>query len=160
VAARELGHHERAETLAKESLALRQAQDDPRGVAEATNNLAVVAFVQGRHEQAAALFKEGLLLSKDVGDVLRILEALEGLAWAAAELGQPQRAARLSAATGEERERLGLSLGTPDRTYRDRAILAARTALGEEAFAAAWAEGRDVTQSEAIALALTADPAS
>ncbi|HZS86553.1 MAG TPA: tetratricopeptide repeat protein [Chloroflexota bacterium] len=156
VAARELGQHERAEALAKESLALRRAQDDPRGVAEATNNLAVVALVQGRHEQAAALFKEGLLLSKDVGDVLRILEALEGLSWAAAPLGQPQRAARLGAAAGAERERLGLSLGTPDRTYRDRAILATRTALGEEAFAAAWAEGRDVTLSEAIALALAA----
>jgi len=109
--------------------------------AEATNNLAQMASAQGRYAQAAALFMEGLLLSKDVGDMLRLLEALAGLAWVAAE-----------------RERLGVPPGLPDRTWRDRAIQGMRAALGEEMFAAAWAEGQGMTLAEASALARKSDP--
>ncbi|HXT35037.1 MAG TPA: tetratricopeptide repeat protein [Chloroflexota bacterium] len=158
VAMRELGQYERAEVLATESLALRREQGDLRGVAEATNNLAQVAWVQGRYERAAALFREGLLLSRDVGDMIRLLEALEGLAWVAAALGQPRWAARQGGAAEAERERLGLPQGIPDRDFRERAIQPMRGTLGEELFAAAWAEGRDVTLTEAIALALKSDP--
>jgi non-specific serine/threonine protein kinase len=158
VVARELGHLERADALARESLAMRSAQNDPRGVAEATNTLAVVAFTQGRHEQAAALFVEGLRRSKDVGDMLRLLEALEGLAWAAAARGQPRRAARLGGAAAAERERLGVSLGAPDRARHDRARETMGAALGEGGVTAAWAEGLGLSLSEAIALALASDP--
>ena len=158
VATRELGQYERAEALATESLALRREQGDLRGVAEAINNLAQAASVQGRYDRAAALFKEGLLLSRDVGDMIRLLEALEGLAWSAAALGQPRWAARQGGAAGAERERLGLLQGIPDRGFRDSAIKAMRAALGEEMFAAAWAEGRAMTLSEAVALGLKSDP--
>jgi len=158
VATRELGQYERAEALATESLALRREQGDLRGVAEATNNLAQAASVQGRYERAAALFKEGLRLSREVGDMIRLLEALEGLAWSAAALGQPRWAARQGGAAEAERERLGLLQGIPDRGFRDRAIQGMRAALGEEMFAAAWAEGRAMTLSEAVALGLKSDP--
>jgi predicted ATPase/transcriptional regulator with XRE-family HTH domain len=159
VATRELGQYERAEALAKESLVLRREQGDLRGVAEATNNLAQTASEQGRNERAAALFKEGLLLSRDVGDMIRLLEALEGLAWAAAALGQPRWAARQGGAAEAERERLGLPQGIPERSFRERAIQAMRAALGEDTFAAAWAEGRARPLNEAVALALMSDPA-
>ena len=158
VATRELGQYERAEALATESLALRREQGDLRGVAEATNNLAQAAFVQGRYKRAAALFKEGLRLSREVGDMIRLLEALEGLAWAAVALGQPRWAARQGGAAEAGRERLGLLQGIPDRGFRDRAIQGMRAALGEEMFAAAWAEGRAMTLSEAVALGLKSDP--
>ena len=158
VATRELGQYERAEALATESLALRREQGDLRGVAEAVNNLAQAASVQGRYERAAALFKEGLRLSREVGDMIRLLEALEGLAWSAAALGQPRWAARQGGAAEAERERLGLLQGIPDRGFRDRAIQGMRAALGEEMFAAAWAEGRAMTLSEAVALGLKSDP--
>ncbi len=116
--------------------------------AEATNNLAQMASAQGRYAQAAALFMEGLLLSKDVGDMLRLLAAL----------GPPRRAARLGGAAEAERERLGVPPGLPDRTWRDRAIQGMRAALGEEMFAAAWAEGQGMTLAEASALARKSDP--
>ena len=157
VVARELGQYERAGTLANDSLALRREQGDLRGVAEATNNLAQAAAMQGRYVEATALFKEGLQLSREVGDMLRLFEALEGLAWAAAALGQPLWGARQGGAAEAERERLGLLPGIPDRGFRDRAIQTMRMALGEEAVAAAWAEGRNVTLAEAIARALKSD---
>ncbi|MGH8163623.1 MAG: ATP-binding protein, partial [Rhodanobacteraceae bacterium] len=157
VATRELGQYERAEELANESLALRREQGDRRGVAETINNLAQVASVQGRHERAATLFKEGLLLSRDVGDMIRLLEALEGLAWATAELGQPRLAVRQGGAAEAERVRLGLSQGVPDRGFGERAVQAMRAALGEETFAATWAEGRAMTLNDAVALALKSD---
>lgn len=87
VATRKLGQYERAEALAKESLALRREHGDLRGVAEAANNQAQVAFMQRRYAQAAALYREGLLLSRDNGDVLWLLGALEGLAWRGVALG-------------------------------------------------------------------------
>ncbi|HEY8285584.1 MAG TPA: hypothetical protein VIJ28_14460, partial [Chloroflexota bacterium] len=141
-----------------ESLALRREQGDLRGVAETINNMAQAASVRGRYERAAALFKEGLLLSKEVGDMIRVLEALEGLAWADAALGQPRWAARQGGAAEAERERLGLHQGIPDRDFRDRAIQPMCSALGEQTFAAAWAEGRGMPLNEAIARALKDDP--
>lgn len=158
VATRELGKYERAEALANESLALRREQGDLRGVAETINNLAQVASAQGRHERAATLFKEGLQLSRDVGDMIRLLEALDGLAWTAPELGQPRWAARQGGAAEAERERLGLAQGIPDRGLGERAIQAMRAALGEEIFAATWAEGKAMTLNDAVALALKFDP--
>jgi non-specific serine/threonine protein kinase len=157
VAARGLGHYDRADALANESLVLRRAQGDLRGVAEATNNLAQAAWELGRYERAASLFKEGLLLSRDVGDMIRLLEGLEGLAWVAAALGQPRWAARQGGAAEAERERLGMPQGLPDRSFRDRAVQEMRAALGDEALAVAWDEGRDLTMSEAVALALRPD---
>jgi tetratricopeptide (TPR) repeat protein len=156
-ATRGLGQYERAVALATESLALRRAQGDRRGVAESLINLAQVAALQGRHEWAAAHFREGVLLSREVGDLIRLLEALEGLAWVAVAQGQPRWAARQGGAAEAERERLGLPHGVSDRDFAGRAIQAMRTALGEETFAAAWAEGRAITLVEAIAFALAGD---
>jgi non-specific serine/threonine protein kinase len=158
VVARELGQYERAATLLADCLALRRAQGDHRGVAEAVTNLALVASAQGEHARAAALFEEGLGLSRDVGAMNVMLEALEGLAWAAGALGQPRRAARLCGAAEAEREVLGMPAPSSDRQEHDRALQTMRAALGEEAFAAAWAAGRGMTLAEAIALALTSDP--
>ncbi|HEX5809178.1 MAG TPA: hypothetical protein VFY25_10970, partial [Anaerolineales bacterium] len=44
-----------------------------------------------------------------------------------------------------------------ERTEHDQAIAAARAALGEHAFAAAWDEGKKMTLDEAIAYALQED---
>jgi hypothetical protein len=90
--------------------------------------------------------------------MIRLLEALEGMAWTAAALGQPRWAARQGGAAEAERERLGLPQGMPDRGFCDRAVQAMRVALGQETFAAAWAEGKTMTLNEAIASALNAEP--
>src|SRR5436853_427788 len=67
---------------------------------------------------------------------------------------QPARAARLMGAAEALHEALHIPVPYCSRADHDRAVAAARAALGEEAFAAAWAEGRAMTLEQAIAFAL------
>jgi hypothetical protein len=79
---------------------------------------------------------------------------LEGLAWVAAADEQSPRAARLGGAAEALREALGAPLPASLCAGHDRAVQAMRTALGEEACAAAWAAGRALPLEQAIAEAL------
>jgi hypothetical protein len=100
------------------------------------------------------LYREGLDLVRASGD--RVVEALclEGLAAVAMADGQPERAERLYGAGAAYRKGTFVLNVWDDPVTRDRQVAAVRAALGEEAFAAAWAEGRALPLEEAIALAL------
>jgi hypothetical protein len=78
------------------------------------------------------------------------------LAAVAVGQAQPERAAHLFGAAEGLRAAMGAPLPPADRTEHDRSVAAVRSALGEEAFAAAWAEGRALTLEAAITLALEA----
>ena len=65
-----------------------------------------------------------------------------------------ERAARLWGAADALREAIGAPLSPFERTELDTHTAAARTALGEEVFAAAWAQGRATPLNEAIEYAL------
>jgi len=71
-----------------------------------------------------------------------ICEAIEFLAWALATDGQHTDAARLLAFAKQERADMGIVMPPIDRPHHDRALQTVRAALGEQGFAAAWAEGR------------------
>jgi hypothetical protein len=73
--------------------------------------------------------------------------------------GQPERAVRLLGAGEAYLARIKQSFGQPERGEHDGYIAAARAQLGEEAFAAAWAEGQAMTLEQAIDEALGADEA-
>ena len=75
----------------------------------------------------------------------------------AAVQGRPERAARLLGASAARRDERGISLSPFTRADHDHAAKAAREALGEEAFAAAWAVGHAMPLEESIADALEAD---
>ena len=68
----------------------------------------------------------------------------------AAMQGRPERAARLLGASAALREEIGTPLPPIVRTDHDHASNAAREALGEEAFEAAWAAGHAMSLEEAI----------
>ena len=70
------------------------------------------------------------------------VEVLECLGWALAAAGQARKAARLLALAEREREDMGIVLPPVDRPRHEGALEAVREALGEEGFAAAWAEGQ------------------
>jgi predicted ATPase/Tfp pilus assembly protein PilF/DNA-binding XRE family transcriptional regulator len=158
--AHQQGDYARAAALHEEALALQRALGDKLGIASSLHNLGHVAYDQGDHGRAAALVGESLLLGRDIGARHLVAASLESLGWVAAARGQAEQAARLAGATVALREILGVPLPPAFRAGHDRAVQAMRAALGEEAFAAAWAEGRTLPLEAAIAAALQADPAS
>ena len=86
------------------------------------------------------------------------MEILTGLARLAAK-NQPEHAARLFAATQAVQTQVGITPAPALRAKNERALASARSALGEEAFAAAWAAGEELPLQRAAAEAqsVTAD---
>jgi hypothetical protein len=116
-----------------------------------------VARDQGIYGAARARFEESLAICREVGDKRGTAQNLEGLAALAVTQGQFERAARLFRAAEALREAIGTPLPPADRVEHDRSVAAIRTALGEEAFAAAGAEGRAMSLDEAVAFAQAAE---
>jgi non-specific serine/threonine protein kinase len=134
--------------------ALRRELGDKQSIARSLNSLGVVAWQQGDYERATALLHEAMLLSRDMEAKNLMAEALEPLAWSVAAQGQPERVARLGGSAEALREALGVPLRAGVRADHDRALRTIRVALGEEAFAAACAEGRALPLEAAITCAL------
>jgi predicted ATPase/Tfp pilus assembly protein PilF len=154
------GEYGRAAALHEDALALFRVLDDKQGIAASLENLGKVARMQGDLGRAAALHEESLLLSREVGSRWLVAISLESLAWVVAARAQAGLAARLSGAVEALREALGVPLPPEQRAGHGQAMQAMRAALGEEAFAATWAEGRAMALHEAIALALEGAPAT
>ncbi len=92
--------------------------------------------------QASVAFLEGLRLAREWESAWGMAECLEGLAVVAATADDFPRAARLLGAAARLREAIGAPVHPVDRADHDRAVQASQSALGAEAYADAWAEGR------------------
>ena len=117
-----------------------------------------MASHQGDYVRAEELHKESLALCRQVGEKWVISLCLEELAGVACLRGEHARAARLWGAEESLREAIGVGVRALYRAEYDCGVAAARAGLGEEAFAAAWAEGRAMTLEEAVAYALEEEP--
>jgi tetratricopeptide (TPR) repeat protein len=148
------GDHGRAVALLDEAVARRRALGDKAGIATSLNDLGLVAHAQGDYVRAAALVQKGLLLSHTTGAKRLMAEGLENTALVATARGQSELATQFAGAAEALREAVGMPLGPEQRAGHDQALQAMRAALGVEAFAAAWAEGRALSLDEAVALAL------
>jgi DNA-binding CsgD family transcriptional regulator len=113
--------------------------------------LAQVAAAQGDHAGSQALYEQGVVVVRKSGDKWTITSGLEGLAAAVAAQGNHVWAAHLWGAAEALREAIGTPLPPVECVPYDRAITAARTQLGEQAFAAAWVEGRTLSLEQALA---------
>jgi hypothetical protein len=98
---------------------------------------------------------ESLALNRDLGNRAGIARSLAGLAWLAAVRGQIERAVRLFGQVEALGEATGLVMTAQERPLYERVMSMARAALSGEAFTAAWAAGRAMTQEEAVADALS-----
>jgi tetratricopeptide (TPR) repeat protein len=152
--AHDQGEYEAACAFHQESLAIRREIGNRQGIAASLDNLGNVARVQGEYEAAWALYEECLAIFRELGDRRSIAGSLESLAHLATEQAQPRRAATLIGAAEALREVLGAPLPPNYQEEYDRSVAATRQALDEEAFAAAWEQGRALTWEEAIDFAL------
>jgi predicted ATPase len=153
-AARLLGDYTRATALFAESLALRQEMGDRRGSAAMLLNLGMVAVAQGDITRAIALLAESLDIFRELGWQQGIGWALFGLGMVAYAIGRAEHVARLLGAEEVLRETLDYQIWPTWRAEHDRTVAAARAALSEEAFGAAWAAGRALPPEQAITEAL------
>lgn len=148
------GDYARGRALQEASLAVKQRLRLKRGIAFSTWALGLVAEHDGDQAASEAQYHESLRLYHEAGDLIEIGRPLLELARLEAA-SAPERAVRLF---GAGFARLGLArpaqLGGapwPGGVIDGWPVVeAARTALGEAAFDAAWAAGARMTEQEAF----------
>ncbi|MFI5270292.1 MAG: tetratricopeptide repeat protein, partial [Chloroflexota bacterium] len=152
-----LRNHVQAAALYERSLAEFQDIGYMFGVSDQFAHLASVAREQGDYARARQLLRESLHVLRSLIDMPCLAKCFEGLGMLAAAEGQPARAAWLFGAAYNLREVIGTPVEMVDRVALEHAVPETRAALGEDAFAAAWAAGQGLSLHEAMALALEAD---
>jgi predicted ATPase/class 3 adenylate cyclase len=148
------GDYERGKALATESLALYREVEDKRSIALSQWLLAWTAMTQKEYRSARAYFDQILPLLRELKDKRNAAWVLAWHGRVAGHLGDHTRAARLLGAAAVLCEAHSVSWLGGERGEIERSRAAARAALGEAAFTAAWAEGRAMSLEEASSVAL------
>jgi serine/threonine-protein kinase PknK len=119
----------------------------------------LAAWGSGNETGATALQKESLALKRLMNDRLGIGVSLEALAWIVAPR-DPARAATMLGAAQNEWDKIETSTeALPGLSVSHAGCVDQATALlGQEAYDAAYASGRAMSQAEALALALDEAP--
>jgi predicted ATPase/class 3 adenylate cyclase/DNA-binding CsgD family transcriptional regulator len=139
-----------AASRVEQARALFQEMQLPHGAILSLYALAQVAEASGNHMDSQALYEQGVMLTSKSGNKRTLAFGLEGLAAAVAAQGNHAWAAHLWGAAEAQREMIGAPLPPIERAPYNRAVTAARTRLGEQAFAAAWAQGRTMSPEQAL----------
>jgi non-specific serine/threonine protein kinase len=143
-----------ARVLLEERLEVSQKLGSPGLLIHALGALGHLERDEGNYARAGALYRESLLLRRELGALLALAQSLEDLAGLASRQQQPERAIRLLGAAEAYCETFGARPPVADLQEYERTVSEARAALGEAAFAAAWAEGRAMSLQRAIEYAL------
>jgi tetratricopeptide (TPR) repeat protein len=138
----------------EEGLGLFRQLDVRQGTVSALERLGRLAHRRGDDQAASILFEECVSLASELGDKKWSADGLEGLAAVAEARGQPQRAARLLGAAEAVRDRVDTLFHRVTRDEYDRRVTTIRAALGQAAFAVAWAQGGVMTLEQSVAYAL------
>jgi tetratricopeptide (TPR) repeat protein len=148
------------------SLAISRPLGDLRAMAIAQSTLGALARYQGDLETARARYGESIRLHHRMGNRGELMLCLVGLGCVEIVTGENgrrpdteaeawfARGARLFGAAEGLRRATGWVVRSIHRDDYPRRASAARVALGEAAFAAAWAEGRAMSLDAAVAYAL------
>lgn len=94
------------------------------------------------------------MLARESANHFVMVWCLAGLGWVALARQQADRAMRLLGASQATFAATGKLTGAEDRAVYDRAVISARAALGDAAFAAAWSAGQALTLTQAATYAL------
>ena len=151
------GEYAEAAAHYRESLEL-LGEAGPRGWRSGTlHKLGHATRRLGDDQEARALFTEALLLCRELDDRRGVAESVAGLACLVAK-DEPQRTVRLMGAIAAATEAVGAHLNLFHHTEHDHILAVARGQLGDEAFDAAWTQGRSLTLEQAVIDALEECP--
>jgi len=145
------GEPERASSLAQESLSIYREIGDPWFSAWSLHILGKIETQRGELPAARTYYQQSLELNQQVGEKWMTPFNLEGLASVVATQGALRWAVQLWGAAEALREAMDVPRLPVDRVGYEQAVAAARVQLGEDAFAAAWSEGRTMTPEQALA---------
>jgi predicted ATPase/class 3 adenylate cyclase len=113
-----------------------------------------ISTARGEYATAGAHLRESMRQRLTIDRTIGVAYTLNGFAGLAAAQGDHPRAVRLSGAAARLCELSGMPANRAEEgSMRDR-LPAIQAALGDAAYDAAWAEGRALTQEQAVAYAL------
>jgi predicted ATPase/DNA-binding CsgD family transcriptional regulator len=141
-----------ARAAVEESLALWREFADHQALAHTQQIAGYVAYKQGRFEAASSYYRESLATAQQESDYWLMTACLVGLGEIAAEQGQLTWAAQLWGAEEALRETITTRRDYVARLPDERVAARVRACLGEEAFAAAWAQGRTMSIEQILAV--------
>jgi predicted ATPase/transcriptional regulator with XRE-family HTH domain len=144
------GDHARARALLEETLGTLRRYDDPWSRAMSLTLLAQVELAASETERAQTLLVESAAIYRAIGNLLYVPWYLEGLAGVAAARREWERAARLCGARDALRVRLVSPLPPCHPEGYARTLASIRAAIGEAGFAAAHAEGEELSAEAAL----------
>jgi tetratricopeptide (TPR) repeat protein len=154
--AHKMGRYAESEACFQEAQALAEKTGFRMGVNWSLLNRGVAIRRQGHLERARRLICEGLELAQQDGYTLGVLGCIASLAGIAADLSRGLESARLMGAMVEAQTQQGFqtrTFGPISRIELQRDVSQLRNMLGDEAFEAAFLEGKVLTLEQAIQLA-------
>jgi predicted ATPase/class 3 adenylate cyclase len=148
------GDHDEARRQVEAGLAISRKNDQAGHVANGLCDLGFVAIGQSRLDEAQALFEESVRMCVELGWKENVDYCLVGLASVFAAANRLERAARLLGAADALGEEIHLRLEPYAESMRARTTRELDSRLGHDRFATCLAEGRSLSFSEAVSLAL------
>ena len=148
---------EHSATLHEQSLQLFREILNTQGMITCLGHLGLLALILGDYERAPTLLRESLRLAWELDYKQSIQHCLHTLACVSACREQPVRATRLWGVVEGMEEAYGAHLTPIILTLTDYEghLIRGRSQLGEEEFAAAWAQGKAMSLGHAIEYALS-----
>jgi non-specific serine/threonine protein kinase len=145
---------------AEEALALARAEGWDWVIPSILVNYGLATADTRDFARAETYLRQGLELGHARGNLWDVGTALEGLARVRAGIGRARQATRLFGAAAALRDETGIPQSNTDRAYYEPFLTALREELGEEAFDAAWADGRSTSWRTAMDDLLGSPPES
>ena len=149
--ARHQDDYESARKYYEEALTIAREESIKISIPLITLNLAATECLLGNNQKTLSHALDSLKVSEEIEDKISIGIALSILAVLANAVGDVKKAARLFGAAQAIHNAVGFKIEKSDRKFIDPCLTEARTAIGDEAFDAAHAEGRQLSIEEAIA---------
>jgi predicted ATPase/transcriptional regulator with XRE-family HTH domain/tetratricopeptide (TPR) repeat protein len=151
------GDLERAAALFEELFVLSQKHNLTWGFGHAYYGLGEVRRLAGDLAVAEGQQRQAFMALQAINFQWSLTYVLDALAYLAIAHQRPLRAARLFGAAAALRHTNGVSLYPIERARYEQAVAAVRSALNQDSFAAAWAEGQSMTMEAIAEYALAAD---
>jgi DNA-binding CsgD family transcriptional regulator len=139
--------------LFRDCLILFRDLGDDWGTANSLNNIGQVLLALEDRSGALDAFRQALEVRRSLGNILHIAECLEGIA-AVVATSQPRQATHLLGAAEALRETSGAPIPPVEQQAHSQIVARVRGRLREDTFAAAWSQGRGLSLTSAIDLAM------